>query len=98
MHFNDFPFLYLFSKANKKDFRKLAEGIRETFPKENILYYYVPPVIKKDSTTGKSFSCRGRIPLKYWNKLKKIKDLSSGSCLDETADENLRENNNLDGE
>lgn len=70
--------------ANCKDFHYLATEVIRVFPTENIEYYYVSPIRKRHSPSGKSVSVRGRLAIKYWYRVKKLRILQS--TFEEKAD------------
>lgn len=57
----------------------------DTFPSEDIKFYYIAPVSKKDSFQKKSVSVRGKLVDKYRNKLQKNKRLLQSDISDVTS-------------
>lgn len=87
-------FLY-YRPVNKYDFLHLAREIVDVFPSEDINFYYIAPVSKKDSFQKKSVSVRGKLVDKYRNKLQKKKRLlqpdisDKKSCTDRDETESV---------
>lgn len=65
--------------ANHKDFQYFSKELIKKFTNEDVNYYYIAPVPKSKSFTSKSISVRGRLALKYWNKLKKFRQLDKSA-------------------
>lgn len=77
-----------YSRLRHDEYNKIGAKIVDLFPKEALGTYYVPPIKKHDSLTGKSTLAKGKLVDKVRNLIHKCQEAvpkrkrKSGDCLD----------------
>ena len=73
------------------DFDYLAYKIKQEFPNECRQTYYVPPISRKVSKSGKSLMAKRQLIDKYKNKRTFIRNTTFSKVIDQTLEDSVNQ-------